>query len=117
MDRDDGVPAIVLAAEHLLDLTGLHFLIERFERLSELGVDRLTRVRPFDQHREVVALLPERQHEIAILLDPAAPLQDLLRFGLVLPEIRSGGKRLEARQFLVRSSGFKDSSADRQRAC
>jgi hypothetical protein len=107
----------VLAAEHLLDLAGLHFLIERFERLPELGVDRLTRVRPFDQHREVVALLPERQHEIAILLDPAAPLQDLLRFGLVLPEIRSGGTRLEARQFLVRPSGLKDGSADRWRAC
>jgi hypothetical protein len=51
------------------------------------------------------------------LLDPAAPLQDLLRLGLVLPEIRGGGTSLETRQFLVRSSRFKDGSADRQRAC
>jgi hypothetical protein len=107
----------VLAAEHLLDLTGLHFLIERFERLPELGVDRLTRVRPFDEHRQVVALLLKRHHQIAILLDPATPLQDLLGFGLVFPEIWSSGTRLEARQLLVGSSGFKDSSADRQRAC
>ena len=46
MDRDDRVLAIVLAAEHLLDLAGLHFLVERVERLRELGVDRLRRRRP-----------------------------------------------------------------------
>ncbi len=60
MNRDDGVLAIVLAAEHLLDLAGLHFLVERVERLRELGVDRLARLGPFDEHGEVVALLLER---------------------------------------------------------
>ena len=117
MDRDDGVLAIVLAAEHLLDLAGLHFLIERVERLRELGVDRLAGLRPLDEHGEVVALLLERADQVAILLEPAAALQDLLRFGLVLPEIGRGGARLEAGQFVVRTSGFKDSSADRPRAC
>ena len=101
MNRDDGVLAIVLAAEHLLDLAGLHFLVERVERLRELGVDRLARLRPFDEHGEIVALLLERHDQIAILLEPAAALQDLLGFGLVFPEIGRGGARLEAGQFFV----------------
>ena len=117
MDRDDGVPAIVLAAEHLLDLAGLHFLVERFERPRELGVDLLARLRPFDEDGEVVALPAERLDQIAILLEPAAALQHFLGVGLVLPEIRRGGARLEAGQFFVRAGGFKDSSADRQRVC
>ena len=61
MNRDDRVLAIVLAAEHLLDLAGLHFLIERLERLRELRVHRLAGLRPLDEHAEVVALLLERQ--------------------------------------------------------
>ena len=104
-------------AEHLLDFAGLHFLVERVEGLGEFGVDRLARLGPFDEHREVVAALLERQHQVAILLEPAAALQDFLRFDLVLPEVGRGGARFEAGQFFVRAGGFKDSSADRQRAC
>ena len=96
MDGDDGVAAIVLAAEHLLDLAGLHFLIERLERLAELGVDRLARFGPLDEHGEVVALLLERHDQVAILLEPPAALLDLLGFGLVFPEIGRGGARVEA---------------------
>ena len=117
VDRDDRVLAIVLAAEHLLDLAGLHFLVERVERLRELGVDRLAGLGPLDEHGEIVALLLERRDELAILLEPAAALQHLLRFGLVLPEIGRGGARLEAGQFFVGAGGLKDSSADRQRVC
>ena len=96
MDGDDRVLAIVLAAEHLLDLAGLHFLLERIERLAELGVDRLAGLGPFDEHGEIVALLLERRHQIAVLLEPPAALQHLLRFGLIFPEIGRGGARLEA---------------------
>jgi hypothetical protein len=107
----------VLAAEHLLDLAGLYFLIERFERLRELVVHRLARLGPFDEHSEVVGSLPERQHQVAILFEAAAPLQNLLGFGLVFPEIGRGSARLEAGQLLVGAGGFKDSSGDRQRVC
>jgi hypothetical protein len=107
----------VLAAHHLLDLAGLDFLIERLERLRELGVDGFARLRPFHQDREVVAFFPERGDEIAIQLEPPAALQDLLRFGLIVPKIRRGGTRLEAGQLVFGSSGFKDSSGDRPRAC
>src|SRR4249920_2682021 len=37
VNRDDGVLSIVLAAEHLLDLAGLHLLIERLESCPELA--------------------------------------------------------------------------------
>jgi hypothetical protein len=86
----------VLAAEHLLRLAGLDLLVEGVERLRRLGIDRLARFRPLDEHGEIVALLLQRLGEIAILFEPAAALQDLLRFGLIFPEIGRGGARLEA---------------------
>jgi hypothetical protein len=107
----------VLAAEHLLDLARLDLLIEGLEGARELGVDRLARIGPLDEDSEVVALLLERQDEIAILLEAAAPLLDFLRFSLIFPEIGRGGAGFEAGQLFLWSSGFKDSSADPQRAC
>jgi hypothetical protein len=106
----------VLAAEHLLDLAGLDFLIERLERLRELGVDVLAGLRPLDEDGEIVALLLEREDEIAILLEPMAALIDLLRFGLVFPEVRRGGFGFELCQFFAGTGGFKDSSANRKPA-
>jgi hypothetical protein len=117
VDRDDRVLAVVFTAEHLLDLARLHFGIERLEAGRELGVHRLARLGPFDEDREVVVLLLERENEIAVLLEPAAALLDLLRFRLILPEIRRGGAYVEAGQFFVRPGLLKDSSADRQPAC
>jgi len=116
MDRQNRVLAIMLAAEHLFDLTGLELLFERFEGLTEFGVYRLAGFGPFDEHRQIVAFLLERRIQIAILLEAPAPLQDLLSVGLILPEIRRRGTRLEAGEFFFRSCGFKDSSASRRRA-
>jgi hypothetical protein len=107
----------VLAAEHLLDLAGLHFLIESFERLREFVIDRLARFGPLDENRQIVALLPQRHDQVAILLQPPAALEDLLGFGLVFPEIGGGGARLEAVQFVFGAGGFKDSSGGPQRVC
>jgi len=117
MDGDDSVLPIVLAAEHLLDLAGLHLLVERLEPAGELGVDRLARIGPLDEDGEVVALLLEGQDEVAILLEAAASLLDFLRFSLILPELGRGGAGFEAGQLFVWASGFKDSSADPRRAC
>jgi hypothetical protein len=86
----------VLAAEHLLDLAGLHFLLERVKCLAEFGVDGFTGLRPFDEHGEIVAFLLERRDQIVFLLEAPAALQDLLRFSLIFPEIGRGGARLEA---------------------
>jgi hypothetical protein len=76
-------------------------------------LDGFTRLHPFDEHGEVVALLPERQHEIALLLDAAPALQGLLGFDLVFPEIGGCGSRLDAGEFFVGSGCLKDSYADR----
>jgi hypothetical protein len=103
----------MFAAEHLLDLAGLHFLIERFERLAEVLVDRFAGLGPLDEHRQIFALPLQRQHQLAILLEPAAALQDLLRFGLIFPEIGGGDTRLEAGQFFVGPGCLKDNSAGR----
>jgi len=86
----------VLAAEHLLDLAGLNFLVERIERLAQLGVHRLAGFGPFDQHGQIVAPFLERPNQLELLLETAAALQHFLGFGLVLPEIGRGGARLQA---------------------
>jgi hypothetical protein len=86
----------VRAAEHLFDLASLDFLFEHVERRAELGVDRLARLRPLDEHGEIVAALLERLNQIAILLEPAAPLQNLLGVRLVFPEVGRGRARFEA---------------------
>ena len=117
MDGHDRILAIVLAAEHFLDLAGLHFLIERLERLTELRVHGFAGFGPFDEHGEVVALLPEGFDEGAILIESPAALKHFLRLGLVFPEIGRRGARLEARQFVKGSGGLKDSSADRLPVC
>jgi hypothetical protein len=107
----------VFAAKHFLDLAGLDFLVEGVERLREFVIDRLARLRPFDENRQIVAALLERNHQVAILLEPPAALQGLLGIVLVFPEIGRRGARFEAGQFFFRARGFKDSSADRQRVC
>jgi hypothetical protein len=105
----------VLAAEHLLDLAGLYFLIEQVKRGCQLAVNRLAGFGPLDEHREIVALPLQRPHQIPILLEPPPALQRLLRFGLVLPEIGRGRARFQTIQLLFGVVGFKDSSGDRQR--
>jgi hypothetical protein len=107
----------VLAAEHLLDLAGLHFLIERFERQAELGVNGLAGLRPLDEDGQVLAPLPERRDEIAVQLETPAALLNLLGFSLVFPEVGRGDARLDTGQFFLRAGDLKDSSADRRRAC
>jgi hypothetical protein len=107
----------VLPAEHLLDFADLHFLFERVEAGRQFRYNRFTSFRPFDEHTEIVAAPLERPGKFQILLDPPAALQGLLRFGLIFPEVRRGGARLEAGQFVFGPGTLKDSSADRRRAC
>jgi hypothetical protein len=90
-------------------------LIEQFERVGEFGVDRLPGLGPLHQNGQVVALAPQRQHQVAILFEAPAALQDFLRFSLVFPEIGSRGPGFEASQLLFGAGSFKDSSGGRQR--
>jgi hypothetical protein len=78
----------VLAAEHLLGLAGIDLGAQFVEPLDEVGKDVLARLRPFDEHGEIVRTALERLTEIEIAFESLAPLQDLLRGRLVLPEVR-----------------------------
>ena len=109
--------AIVLAAEHLLDLAGLDLLVERVEARREFGVHRLARLGPFDEHAEVVALLLERENEIAILLERRRRCWTFCASAWSFQ--KSGAAARTSRRVSSSSGrvGLKDSSADRQRAC
>jgi hypothetical protein len=85
----------VFAAQHLLDLAGLHFLVERVKRLPQFRFDRLAAIGPLNEHGEIVAAFAKRLDQLVLLFQPAAALQYFLRFGLIVPEIRRGGARLE----------------------
>jgi hypothetical protein len=110
MNGHERVLAIVLAPQHLLDLARLHFLVECVERPRDVGFNGFAGGGPLEQHRQVVGLASQRHHEVAVLLETSSTLQNFLRFSLVFPEIGRGGARLEAGQFFVRASTFKDNS-------
>ena len=54
MDRDDGVGAVVLAAEHLLGLGGLDFALELVEPALEISADVLAGVGPLEEDADIV---------------------------------------------------------------
>ena len=88
MDRDDGVLAIVLAAEHLLGLAGVDHGRELVEPAGEIVQHRLPAFGPFDEDGEILGAALQRVAQVAILFEPAAALQQFLRARLVLPEVR-----------------------------
>ena len=75
---------------------------EFVEAAREIVEHRLARLGPLDQHGEIVARAAQRLAEVAILLEPPAPLQQLLRAGLILPEVGIRDALLYRREFLLR---------------
>jgi hypothetical protein len=114
MDGDDRVLAIVLTAEHLLGFSGLDLDGEIVEGACEVVEHRLTGLGPLGQHAEILGTLAEGLGEIAIFLEAAAALQQLLRGGLILPELRRGDALLYPRELLGSRCDVKDSSAGRR---
>jgi hypothetical protein len=106
----------VLAAEHLLGLARFDLGAELVEPLGEIVEHRLAGLRPLDQDGEIVHAALERVAQLGVVFEPAPALQQLLRRGLVLPEIRLRDLLLYLGEFVVRAGGVKDSSADRMRA-
>jgi len=115
MDGDDGVLAIVLAAEHLLGLARVHLGGQVVEGAAEVVGDRLPRCGPLDQYREIVDAALQTVAEVAILFEAAPPLQELLRRRLILPEVRIRDAGFDECEFVRRLCGVKDSSAGRWR--
>jgi hypothetical protein len=116
MNREDRVLAIVLAAEHLLDLTRLDLGGEIGQPLFELVANRFATLSPFDENGQIVRPALERQAEIAILFETAAPLEELLRGGLVFPEVWFADLCLYGCQLGFELGGVKDNSEGRRRA-
>jgi hypothetical protein len=102
VDGDNRVLLIVLTAENLLRLGDLDLGCERVDRLSQFCADVFALARPFDQDGQVGLPLRQARNLIAVLLEPAAALQDLLGFLLILPEVRRRGPGVELQQFVGR---------------
>jgi len=115
MNRQDRILAIVLAAEHLADLPAVDQSGELLHSAGQLGADVLSLSRPFDEDGKIVGLSPEGIDQLDFLFEPAAALENSLRFGLIAPEIGSRGLNFYLSELLGRMCGVKDSSADRQR--
>jgi len=111
MDGDDRVAAIVLAAEHLLDLGRLHLALQLVEPAREVGFDRLALLQPLGQHGQVLAALLQGIAQSDVFFQAPAPLQQLLGFGLVRPEVRFTDARFDAADLVVESCNLKDNSA------
>jgi hypothetical protein len=113
MNRDDGVAAVVLAPEHLLDFSGVDLARQSIEAFTQLGErTRIALLGPFDENRQVVTAALQGSYELTILFEPAASLKQSLRALLVLPEVRRRDLRLNLFQLFVWFSRLKDSSAD-----
>jgi hypothetical protein len=106
----------VLAAEHLAGLGRLDIGLELVEPPGQVGVDRLAGFCPFDEHAEVIGAALQRFGERELPGQTAAALLQLLRFGVVLPEVRVESLLVDAVEFSAVSRGVKDSSADRRNA-
>jgi hypothetical protein len=116
VNRDDGVLAIVLAAEHLLDLAAFDEAGKLLDARGELRGDIFALARPVDEHTKVVCLGSERRDQLDLFLDSTAALKDFLRLDLVGPEIGRGCAGFYLCEFITRASGFKDNSGGRQPA-
>ena len=97
MDRDNRVRCVVLAAKHLLGFGGIELLFERVQRRLEVGGDVFASAGPFEQDTDIVDTFVEAVAQLEILRQPALPLQSLLRFRLVVPEVRGGDFCFELR--------------------
>ena len=114
MDGDDGVGAVVLAAEHLLDLGGLDLGLEFVEAALQVGGHVLAGVGPLDAaRRDRRRRRPSESRELDVLAQAALPLQRPLRLGLVVPEVGRGDPGFERGDFSGGRGPVKDSSADR----
>jgi hypothetical protein len=116
MDGHDRILAVVLAAQHFLGFARFDLRRQLVERPAQVVSDRLTRLRPLHEHREIVGATAERLAQLAVFFQAAAALQELLGRRLILPEVGGGNALFDLCQFGRRTGGVKDSSAGRWRA-
>jgi hypothetical protein len=103
----------VLAAEHLACFRGFDVDLELVNAFEELAVNRLATFGPFDEDAEVISAPPQRLAQCQLFFEPAPSLEQLLRVGLILPEVRIGNTRFYPIELGTMTRGVKDNSADR----
>jgi hypothetical protein len=91
----------VLAAEHLLHFAGVDRLREIVQPATEVVLDRLALFEPVHEHLQILAAALQAVTQRDVLFQAAATLQQLLRGGLVLPEVRLADAGFDATDFLV----------------
>ena len=116
MDGEDGVRAVVLAAEHLLGLGGLDLGLELVEPALEIGADVFPGRGPFEQHADVVGAALQRLAQGEVALDAPPPLHHFLRLGLAAPEVGRGGQAFDFVELGLEAGTLKDTSAARASA-
>jgi hypothetical protein len=104
----------VLATEHLLDLAAFDQAGELLEAVGQLGSHLFALASPVEEHAQIIRLRAQSRDQLDFLFDATAPLEDFLRFQLVVPEIRCRGAGFYLRELVLGASGFKDSSADQR---
>jgi hypothetical protein len=107
----------VLAAEHLVRLRGVDLRLEVVEATGQVNSDVFTGIGPLDQDAEIIGAALQRSFERLLILEPPAPLHDLLRFALVVPETGCARAFLYVSKLFVQASGFKDASATPSPGC
>jgi hypothetical protein len=113
MDGDDGVGAVVLAAQHLARFRAFDFLLQLIERTRQVSGDVFARARPLDKDADVVGAPLERLQQRTVFIKAAAPLHYFLSLFLIAPEVRRRGPRLYLRELFVEVGALKDASAAR----
>jgi len=116
VNRDDGIPAIVLASEHFADLGGFDFRLKLAEPAIEFREHVFACLRPLDQDGQVIDSAAQRSGKRDVLFQTAAPLQQSLGERLILPEVGFGRACLDLPQLLCWSCCLKDAPACRLRA-
>jgi hypothetical protein len=90
VDRQDGVPRVVLAGEHDLQLALVERLLERLDRLPEVGADVLALPGQLGAHLGVLQALLELAERLDFGAETGACLEGRLGAGGVVPEVRVG---------------------------
>jgi hypothetical protein len=106
----------VLAAEHLLDLSGLDDAGELLDAGGQLRRDILPLAGPVDQDAKIVCFGFEGGDQLDLLLDSTAALKDLLCLDLVVPEIGRRRAGFYLCELVTRPGRLKDNSGGPRRA-
>ena len=113
MYRDDRVEVVVLAPQQHLELGTFDEFIQFANQVGQFGIDRLSFPSQFDKRFSVFNLPGEFAVEFNAFLESSLLTQNLTRFLVRGPEVRSGNQRVEPVNALLLRRGVKETSGVR----